>query len=91
MHWSGGDFGYFPTYLLGSIFDGMLLEHINNKLGNVNDILKQGEIKKITKYLNENIHMFGGAYNINEVSKKLTGKYLEVDSLVKYFKEKYNK
>jgi len=90
MHWSGGDFGYFPTYLLGSIFDGMLLEHINKTLGNVDDLLKNNEIKKITKYLNENIHKYGGAYNINEVSNRLTNKDLEVEPLVNYFKDKYN-
>lgn len=28
MHWSDGSFGYFPSYLLGSIYDGMYLEAI---------------------------------------------------------------
>lgn len=23
VHWAEGDFGYFPSYLIGSIFDGM--------------------------------------------------------------------
>ena len=90
MHWSGGDFGYFPTYLLGSIFDGMLLEHINNKLGNIDELLKNNKIHEITKYLNNNIHIYGGAYNINEVSNRLFGHDLEVNSIVKYFKNKYN-
>ncbi len=90
MHWSDGNFGYFPTYLLGSIFDGMLLDHINNKLGDINEILKSGNIKKITKYLNENIHINGGAYNINEVSNKLFNKDLNVEGIVNYFKNKAN-
>ena len=90
MHWSGGDFGYFPTYLLGSIFDGMLLDHINNKLGNIDELLKNNKIHEITKYLNNNIHIYGGAYNINEVSNRLFGHDLEVNSIVKYFKNKYN-
>ena len=38
IHWSECAFGYFPTYLLGSIFDGMLLENINNKLGDVDEL-----------------------------------------------------
>ena len=90
MHWSDGNFGYFPTYLLGSIFDGMLLDHINDKVGDIDTLLKNGEIKKITKYLNENIHKYGGAYNINEVSNRLTNKNLEVGPIIKYFKEKYD-
>lgn len=91
MHWSDGSFGYFPTYLLGSIFDGMLLENINNKLGDVDELLKTGRIKEITKYLNDNIHLFGGSYNINEVSNRLLGSDLDVKPIVNYFKNKYRK
>ena len=91
MHWSDGSFGYFPTYLLGSIFDGMLLENINNKLGDVDELLKTGRIKEITKYLNDNIHLFGGSYNINEVANRLLGSDLDVKPIVNYFKNKYRK
>ena len=89
MHWSDASFGYFPSYLLGSIFDGMLLEEINNKIGDVDSILSSGRIKEITKFLNENIHKFGGAYNINEVSNRVCGNDLEVKPIIKYFKDKY--
>ena len=86
VHWSEGEFGYFPSYLLGSIYDGMILEEIKN----VNDILKEGKIKDITKYLNENIHIYGGAYNSFEVIKRLTGKELSAKPLINYFKKKYD-
>ncbi len=89
MHWSEGAFGYFPSYLVGSIFDGMLLETVNKNLGNVNDLLKNGNIKEITKFLNNNIHRYGGAYNINEIANKVCRKDLEIEPLVKYFSEKY--
>ena len=91
MHWSDGSFGYFPTYLLGSIFDGMLLEKINNDLGNIDLLLREGRIKEITAYLNKNIHMFGGTYNINEVSNRLFGCNLAVKPIINYFKNKYGK
>ena len=89
MHWSDGSFGYFPSYLLGSIFDGMLLELINEKVGDVDEILESGRIKEITKFLNENIHIFGGSYNVNEVANRLCGRDLDINPLVNYFKEKY--
>lgn len=89
MHWSEGAFGYFPSYLLGSIFDGMLLELVNEKVGDVNKLLKEGKIKEITHFLNENIHKYGGSYNVFEVCRRLTGKEMEVSPLVKYFKDKY--
>ena len=89
MHWSDGSFGYFPSYLLGSIFDGMLLEVINEKLGDVDTLLKEGKIKEITKFLNDNIHEYGGAYNICEVSRRVCGRELDVKPLINYFKKKY--
>ena len=86
VHWSEGEFGYFPSYLLGSIYDGMILEEIKN----VNDTLKAGKIKDITKYLNENIHIYGGVYNSFEVIKRLTGKEVSAKPLINYFKKKYD-
>ena len=38
---------------------------------------------------NQNIHKFGGAYNINEVANRVCNKDLEVEPLIKYFKDKY--
>ena len=89
MHWSEGAFGYFPSYLLGSIFDGMLIETVNEKVGNIDDLLSEGKIKEITKFLNENIHKFGGTYNIDEAARRVCGKGLDVSGIVSYFKNKY--
>ena len=89
MHWSDGSFGYFPSYLLGSIFDGMLLEQINKDLGDVDTILSEGRIKDITKYLNDKIHKFGGAYNINEVANRVCKHDMCVEPIIKYVKDKY--
>ncbi len=89
MHWSDASFGYFPSYLLGTIFDGMLLESINDELGNVDDLLKDGRIKEITNYLNENIHKYAGSYNIFEVCNRVCKKEMNVKPIVKYFKKKY--
>ena len=89
MHWADASFGYFPSYLLGTIFDGMLLETLNEKLGNIDKLLKQGKVKEITKFLNNNIFKYGGTYNINELSNKICSRDLEINSLIKYFKKKY--
>ena len=91
MHWSDGSFGYFPSYLLGSIYDGMFLEAIERELGSVDEILASGEIKKITKWLNENIHQYGSTRISSEVLEKVCGTELSAKPLIKYFKEKYSK
>lgn len=90
VHWSEGSFGYFPSYLLGSIYDGMFIESIERDLGNIDEILAEGRIKEITKYLGEKIHQYGGAYNSKEVIERVCGKEIEVKPLIAYFKNKYN-
>ncbi len=91
VHWSQGSFGYFPSYLLGSILDGMLLTSIEEKIGNIDTILKKGNIKQITKYLQENIHQYGGAYTFEEIAKNICKQNITVQPLVNYFKNKYQK
>lgn len=89
VHWAEGDFGYFPSYLIGSIFDGMFLEIIENDLGSIDEILKGGNIKVITKYLIENIYVNGAAFTGREVLEKLGRSNLIVVPLVNYFYKKY--
>ena len=91
MHWSDGSFGYFPSYLLGSIYDGMFLEAIEKDLGNIDDILAAGDIKKITKWLNDKIHQYGATRTSKEVLEAVCHKELSAQPLIRYFKEKYKK
>ncbi len=91
VHWSEGDFGYFPSYLLGSIYDGMFFEAIQKQLGSVDELLKNGKIKEITNFLIKNIYINGGAYTSLEVINKLCGKEISVKPLINYFNSKYCK
>jgi len=89
VHWSQGEFGYFPSYLLGSIYDGMFLESIENNLGSIDELLRNGQINKITEYLKENIYTYGGAYTSLEVISRICNKELTVQPLIDYFNNKY--
>ncbi|MBQ7918813.1 MAG: carboxypeptidase M32 [Lachnospiraceae bacterium] len=89
MHWSGGSFGYFPSYLLGSIYDGMLLDTVEAELGNVDEILAQGRILEITKWLNEKIHRFGSTRTPLETLSAVCGKEVTAEPLIRYFTKKY--
>ncbi|MCM1052969.1 MAG: carboxypeptidase M32 [Ruminococcus sp.] len=91
IHWSNGDFGYFPSYLIGSIYDGMLIEAIEKNLGNIDELLKNGKIKEITNYLINNVYINGGAYTSLEVIKKICNKDITAKPLINYFKNKYDK
>ncbi len=89
MHWSDGSFGYFPTYALGNIYDGMFLEALTKQLGDVDTILAEGRVKEITKWLHDNIHQYGSLYNSKEVIERVCGAEVSAKPILKYFYEKY--
>lgn len=89
MHWSDGSFGYFPTYLLGSIYDGMYLEALEKELGSVDEILAKNHILDITKWLNEKIHWYGSTRTPREVIAAVVGKEVSAKPLMSYFIRKY--
>ena len=89
MHWSDGSFGYFPSYLLGSIYDGMYLDTMEAELGSVDKLLAEGRIAEITKWLNEKIHQYGSTRTPKEVIETVCGKEVSAEPLVRYFKKKY--
>lgn len=89
VHWSDGSFGYFPSYLLGTIYDGMFLQALERDLGSIDELLKKGEIKQITNYLIQNIYQNGGAYSAAEIISKLCHQDISSEPIIQYFKDKY--
>lgn len=89
VHWSEGEFGYFPSYLMGTIYDGMFLEAIEKDLGSIDELLKNGQIKQITNYLINNIYKNGGAYSSLEVMNILGQKEVSTKPIISYFEKKY--
>ena len=89
VHWAQGYFGYFPSYLLGTIYDGMIREAIEKDLGSIDDLLKNNKIKEITNYLKDNIYKYGGAYSSKEIINKMCGSEISTKPIINYFKRKY--
>lgn len=89
-HWSDGSFGYFPSYLLGSIYDGMFLEAVEAELGSVDELLADGRIGEITKWLNEKIHQYGSTRLPKDVIAAVCGREVSAKPLIRYFKKKYS-
>lgn len=91
VHWSDGSFGYFPTYALGNIFDGMFLETLREELGDVDTILADGRIQDITAWLHDKIHKYGSLRTGKEVVEHVCGKEISAKPILKYFEDKYTK
>ena len=91
MHWSDGSFGYFPSYLLGSVYDGMFLNQLEKEMGNTDTILEKGRILEITAWLEEKIHRYGSMYNSREVIQRVCGCEISARPLLDYFQKKYSR
>lgn len=89
VHWSQGSFGYFPTYLLGTIYSFMFLEALEKSVGPIDDILSDGNISTIITYLRDNIYKYGGAYSSKKLLKRLGYNDITIKPMIKYFKSKY--
>lgn len=89
IHWSLGDFGYFPTYALGNLFSAHFFAsfaHIHPDWGTR---VANGELAFIREWLKENIHHWGRMYNADELAKKITGKSLNEVAYCSYLNKKY--
>ncbi len=88
VHWSGGGFGYFPTYSLGNIIAGMFFHRIKKDM-DTKDAVAKGELGKIKAWLKEKIHSYGATYSPKDLQKRLFGEEYNPEWLVKYLEEKY--
>ena len=58
-HWSGGGFGYFPTYLLGTVLSVQIWEKARAAIPDVDEQIGRGEFGELHTWLRENIYALG--------------------------------
>ncbi len=90
IHWSLGDFGYFPTYALGNLLAAQFFGAFSKEHPDWADQVAKGELSFIREWLKENIHRYGKQYNTDEFAKRVTGKPLSEAAYCHYLKKKYS-
>jgi len=89
MHWSGGDFGYFPTYAIGTIYASQLFKQILKEHTTMKEEISQGNFTAILNWLSEHVYQYGRLMTADEIIKKTCGEGLNSNVFVTYLKEKY--
>lgn len=89
VHWSCGLFGYFPTYSLGNIYAAELFATMSKAIPNINDLIANGDMGKISTWLGDNIHMHGHVYAAPDLIEKAIGKAPDEVALVTYLNDKF--
>jgi carboxypeptidase Taq len=90
MHWSGGEFGYFPTYAIGTIYASQLFKQFLKEHTTMREEISRGNFTVILNWLSEHVYQYGRLMTADEIIKKTCGEGLNSKVFVTYLKEKYN-
>lgn len=90
VHWSGGSFGYFPSYTLGNLYASQLYGAALKDIPELVFKISKGNFKDLLKWLRKNIHIYGKYYSTDELLVKVTGQEFSAMPFVDYIKNKYS-
>ena len=90
VHWSGGSFGYFPSYALGNAIAAQIYAYMKQQMP-VSEYLTHGNLAPIVNFLKEHIHQYGATKNVNEILLSMTGETFNPDYYIQYLTKKYTK
>ncbi len=86
-HWAGGSMGYFPTYALGSAYGAQMLKNMERDI-DVWGPVGRGDLSRVTEWLREKVHRFGGLLEPADVVKNACGTF-DPAVYTGYLAEKY--
>ena len=90
-HWSGGSFGYFPSYALGSAYGAQMLRNMERDM-DVWGPVGKGDLSHVTAWLKEKVHKYGGLLTPAQVVANACGQFdpaAYTDYLTKKYTELY--
>ncbi|MCU6708227.1 carboxypeptidase M32 [Paenibacillus sp. J5C_2022] len=90
VHWSGGAFGYFPSYSLGNMYAAQFADTLEKELKGIWDMVGRGDLLPIRDWLAERIYKYGKLRTPAELVQAVTGKPLDPQYLVDYLSRKYS-
>lgn len=89
VHWSGGSFGYFPSYALGNLYAAQIYDRVLSDNPNLPIDIENGNFSSLLDYLRENIHQYGKIYYARDLIKKVTGEDLNPKYFINYIQKKF--
>ena len=90
IHWSGGAFGYFPSYLVGNLIAAQLWATMQRDIEQLNQQIPLCEYSGILEWLRRNIHRHGQTYEAMRLIQNVTGEALNSDRFIQYLESRYS-
>ncbi|HRE81786.1 MAG TPA: carboxypeptidase M32 [Opitutaceae bacterium] len=89
VHWSGGAFGYFPSYCIGNMIAAQLWYKVRADLPDLESDFARGEFGRLLTWLRTQIHHQGRRFDTMGIVKQVTGEELSPRYLLRYLRERY--
>lgn len=84
VHWSMGAIGYFPTYTLGSLYAAQMWEAVLDAVPDLPEQIATGEFGALLAWLRNNVHAHGRRYTAGELCRRVTGRPLGHEPLMRH-------
>jgi len=89
VHWSGGGFGYFPSYSLGNMYAAQMMAAMREALPSFDADVAAGRFEPIKAWLTDKIYKHGSLLTPSEVIRNVAGAELDPTFLTDYLEKKY--
>jgi carboxypeptidase Taq len=87
-HWSSGSFGYFPTYLLGSVLSVQIAERAREAIPDLDERFERGEFSELHGWLRENLYSLGSRFTPQDTIERIAGGPIDPQPYLRYLAEK---
>jgi len=87
-HWSGGGFGYFPTYLLGTVLSVQIWKQAHAAIPDVDEQIERGDFHELHMWLRENIYALGRKLTPAETIERIVGGPIDPAPYLGYLRDK---
>ncbi len=88
-HWASGAFGYFPSYLLGTLIACQLHEKLQDVFPDLPARVEEGRLREIAQWLKLHVHQFGRGKSTRAILQDCTGATLQSASFLKLISQRF--
>jgi carboxypeptidase Taq len=89
VHWAHGAFGYFPSYAIGAVIAGQLIESLRIATPDLPAQVERGEFAVVTGWLSEHVHRAGARLSSTDLVEEITGRPLSAAPALRYLEGRY--
>lgn len=87
-HWAGGGFGYFPTYLLGTVLSVQIWEKARAAIPDIDEQIERGDFHELHMWLRESIYSLGRKLTPAATIERVVGGPIDPQPYLRYLRDK---